>query len=315
MKHFAMIMLMAVIISVVSGGLALAEEQLKLVFITCAVNEAFFEPVKQGMQDAAAMMGVQADFIGTEGVDLEAQAAMVTKAVEDGYDGVALNVIDAEAFTEVTQAAMAQGVPVVAFNVDATNGKGSHLSFIQQDFYAAGQTIGNKAAPALADGAKVLFTVHHHGISALDDRLKGIQDALKEQKNAVGEVIATGTDPGKAAEMIADELKADPDIQAVFCTGQADTEGAGLAMEKFFPDTSRYVAGFDLSPEILRLIKAGYIAFTIDQQPYTQGFYPVIQLVLNIRYGLSPSNIDAGAGIVMKDNVDSVMKLSAEGYR
>ena len=248
MKKVAIVVLLTLMCSVWFTGVALSDEQkdLKFIFITCSVNEAFFNPVKKGMQDAADMMGVSAEFTGTEGVDLEAQAAMVTQAVEDGYDGIALNVIDTEAFQDATRAAMEKGVPVVAFNVDATNGKGPHLSFVQQDFYPAGRTIGEEAAQTLPENAKVLFTVHDHGISALEDRLRGIQDALKEQKNVTGKLIATGTDPEKAADMIAEELKADPELKAVLCTGQADTEGAGLAVEKYFPESDYYVAGFDL---------------------------------------------------------------------
>ena len=62
-------------------------------------------------------------------------------------------------------------------------------------------------------------------------------------------------------------------------------------------------------------MKDGVIAFTIDQQPYVQGFYPVVQLGLNCRYGIAPADMDAGAGIITRENVDGVMVLSARGYR
>ena len=38
--------------------------------------------------------------------------------------------------------------------------------------------------------------------------------------------------------------------------------------------------GYDLVPITLQLIKSGDLEFTIDQQPYLQGFYPVMQLFL-----------------------------------
>ena len=75
------------------------------------------------------------------------------------------------------------------------------------------------------------------------------------------------------------------------------------------------MAGFDLSPEILRLVKAGVIRFTIDQQPYSPGFYPVVQLTLYCRYGIRPCDIDAGAGIVAAGDVERVLRLSREHYR
>ena len=52
--------------------------------------------------------------------------------------------------------------------------------------------------------------------------------------------------------------------------------------------------------EILRLVKGGVIAFTVDQQPYVQGFYPVLQLTQYLRYGLRPASVDAGATIITR---------------
>jgi simple sugar transport system substrate-binding protein len=65
----------------------------------------------------------------------------------------------------------------------------------------------------------------------------------------------------------------------------------------------------------LRLISAGVIQCTIDQQPYVQGYYPVVQLTLYCRYGIRPSDIDAGAGVVTKDDVPRIIGLSREHFR
>jgi simple sugar transport system substrate-binding protein len=65
----------------------------------------------------------------------------------------------------------------------------------------------------------------------------------------------------------------------------------------------------------LRLIEAGYIRVTVDQQPYIQGFYPVVQLTLYLRYGIVPSNIDAGAAIIDRGNFRQVMELTKKNYR
>ncbi|MGI8507553.1 MAG: sugar ABC transporter substrate-binding protein, partial [Solirubrobacteraceae bacterium] len=46
--------------------------------------------------------------------------------------------------------------------------------------------------------------------------------------------------------------------------------------------------GYDLTPVTEQLLAAGYIQFTIDQQPYLQGFLPILQLYLyNASKGLS----------------------------
>lgn len=290
------------------------KSKLRFAFITCSRDGKFFIPVKKGMKDAAGMLGVQCDFLGTEGVDIPAQAKMVTKAVKDGYDGIALNIIDPEAFDGVIQEAMNAGVPVVGFNVDDHATSNARLSSVNQRLYQAGKQLGQHVLPRIPKQARVLMTMHDRGISALEDRLRGIQEVLTK-KDIQWEVIITGNDPIKGAEIVADALKESPDIRIVLCTGQADTEAAGRAFEKSTLSKEYWSAGFDLSPKMLQLIQSGRIYCTIDQQPYIQGFYPVVQLTHYLRYGIMPSDVDAGAAIVDKSNVDSVAELTKQNYR
>ena len=291
-----------------------SEEPLRLAFVTCAVNAKFFGPVKRGMTDAAAMMGVHCDFLGTEAVDVEAQAQMVRRAVADGYDGIAVNIIDPEAFDGVIQQALRQGVPVVGFNVDDHATPNPRLSSVNQRLYDAGQTLARYLLPYIPEGAHVLMTMHDEGVSALEDRLRGEQAVLKS-KNVRWTVVVSGNDSVKGAEVIAQALKDNPDIRIVLGTGQADTEAAGRAIEASFAGQGYWSAGFDLSPTTLRLIQAGHMRCTVDQQPYIQGFYPVLQLTLYLRYGIVPSDIDAGAAIIDKANVDQVIELNRQQYR
>jgi simple sugar transport system substrate-binding protein len=112
-----------------------------------------------------------------------------------------------------------------------------------------------------------------------------------------------------------EQLKAHPEVKAILCTGQSDTEGVGLAVERGFVGKGYLVAGFDLSEETLRLIKAGIIRLAIDQQPYVQGYYPVVQLAQYCRYGIMPSDVDAGAGIITREKVDRIAALCKANLR
>jgi simple sugar transport system substrate-binding protein len=292
---------------------AAVEKPLRLLFISPVIHEEFFLPVKKGMRDAAKQMGVEATFTGTEGVDTKAQAAMVTQAVKDGYDGIAVDIIHATDFDKPIEDAIAAGVPVVAFNTDDVT-PNPRLSTVSQNLYEAGQTVATRAIDFIPSGSEVLVTMHDAGISALEERRRGIQDVLR-QKRIKSTVVISTPHPDKARDIITKSLKDNPKIKTVLCTGQADTEGAGLAIAENFRGQGYRSAGFDLSPNILRLIDAGVIEFTIDQQPYTQGFYPVVQLTLLLRYGIRPSDIDAGATVITRDEAKSVMGLKAKNYR
>ena len=287
---------------------------LRYAFITCAVNARFFEPVEKGMNDAARMMGVECDFIGTEGVDVEAQANLVRQAVADGYDGIALNIIDPVAFDGVVRDTIEKGVPVVAFNVDDHLTPNARLSSVNQRLYEAGETLAEHLLALIPNNAHILMTMHDEGVSALEDRLRGEQTILKK-KDVRWTILVTGNDSIKGAEIVAKALKEHPDIRIILGTGQADTEAAGRAIEKHFPKQGYWSAGFDLSSKTLRLIQQGHIRCTVDQQPYIQGFYPVIQLTLYLRYGIVPSDIDAGAAIIDRSNVEQVIELTKQKYR
>jgi ABC-type sugar transport system substrate-binding protein len=64
------------------------------------------------------------------------------------------------------------------------------------------------------------------------------------------------------------------------------------------------VGGFDVAPEILAGIESGAITATVDQQPYSQGFYAVAQLAHYIRFGLYPSDMaTGGAGLIDQSNM------------
>jgi len=290
------------------------DKKLKLRFITLCVNEAFFGPVKKGMHEASKLLNADSDFVGTEDIDIPKQIQLVKEAIRDRVDGIALSIADKTAFNGVIQEASDKRIPVVAFNIDASHGTAGHLCSICQDVYEAGRTLGKYAMGSLPVKSKVLMTIHSNGISALEDRLRGIQEIISEKK-ITWNLITTGIDSQKASDIVSETLKANPDIKAIICTGQADTEGAGLSVERDFPHRGLYVAGFDLSTEILRFIQKGIITFTIDQQPYLQGFLPVIHLLLYIRYGIKPSDVDTGANIINRENVGNILSMSVKGYR
>lgn len=288
-------------------------ERLRFVFVTPCVVEEFFGPVRRGADDAAEALGVEVDFTGTEEVDIPAQAAMVRQAVEDGYDGIALSICDPTAFNGPVADALDAGVPVVAFNIDDRSGGNPRLAGVCQDLRGAGRTIGRLLADRLDAGGTVLVTKHSAGVSALEERVAGIQEEL-EAAGIGTDVIVSGMFADEARAPIAAALDV-REYVGIAATGQADTEGAGLVVEQGPRDGRVPIAGFDLSDGILRLVRNGTVVATVDQQPYVQGFYPLTQLVHAVRYGLAPSDLDAGATLVTAANVDEVADLCAAGYR
>jgi simple sugar transport system substrate-binding protein len=73
--------------------------------------------------------------------------------------------------------------------------------------------------------------------------------------------------------------------------------------------------GFDTSPQIVEGFKSGWVQLTSDQQPFQQGYLPILNLCEQIVYGLAPINVDTGAGFVTPENYKAVADLATDGLR
>ena len=73
--------------------------------------------------------------------------------------------------------------------------------------------------------------------------------------------------------------------------------------------------GFDTSPQIVEAFKDGWVQLTSDQQPFLQGYLPILSLCQQVVYGLAPINVDTGAGFVTPENYKAVADLATEGLR
>jgi simple sugar transport system substrate-binding protein len=78
------------------------------------------------------------------------------------------------------------------------------------------------------------------------------------------------------------------------------------------------IAAFDLGPDVLSAVRDGKLLFAVDQQPYLQGYLPVVMLANRARYGLFPAQGDivaTGANFVTRANADATIKLSERSIR
>ena len=71
-------------------------------------------------------------------------------------------------------------------------------------------------------------------------------------------------------------------------------------------------------PNAMEALRSGRIEFSVDQQPYLQGYLPVVFLAERARYGLFPAEgevIPTGPNFVTRDTAAQVERLSALGIR
>jgi simple sugar transport system substrate-binding protein len=275
----------------------------------------FFNPVLQGAKDAAAEQGVDLD-IQYGNNDQVTQNNLIQTAAANKVSGIALSIWDDKAFHKNVCDAVSAGIPVVAYNID--NSKGAAAScrqaFIGQDFVATGYLIGKRLVQEahIQKGDLVFTPVEFPDAVYATLRHQGVQKALDEV-GAKSEMVGTGGDLAGVRTTMVQYLIGHPDAKAILALGLQPLIEALPSLKAAKLDLP--VAGFDLSTEVLEGIKSGKIIATVDQQPYSQGFYAITELALEIKYGLYPADMKTGGdGVVDKSNYQAAMKFAGK-YR
>ncbi len=312
---------------VVGGAMTAQAQELNIVFTHhSSASNTFWQAVKKGFDDACERVSAncQMVFTQTEG-SIEQQAANMQAALARSPDALITSIVDNNAFDQIIADARAKGVVVIGSNVDDTDGPtgNARQAFIGQGFIPAGYSLGQAMSDHFpAEGSiKVLVGVSAPGQNWSEQRAAGVISFLEEFKAAnpdrdvSWERIDSGTDLALTADRVGAYLTANPDTTAYFDTGFWHAAVARVLQDRGVEPGKVLLGGFDLVPEVLQQMKAGYVQVQVDQQPYMQGFMPVMQAYLAKTVGLSPANIDTGQGIVRPEDVDAIMELSAQGLR
>ena len=145
------------------------------------------------------------------------------------------------------------------------------------------------------------------------ERCTGFADGLGVELG--NQMIDSGVDPGEIKNKVIAYLRANPDTNGILTLGPNSAHPTLAALDTMKLNGKIFMGTFDLSGEIAAAVKTGTIAFAIDQQPFLQGYLPVVILTNLSRYGVVPGNdINSGPGFVTKKNIALVEKLAGE-YR
>ena len=122
---------------------------------------------------------------------------------------------------------------------------------------------------------------------------------------------ATNTTPPAGAPTFAGIMAKNKDIKAVVTDHGGLTATAATYMKAANKTAgSVYFGGFDVSPATTDAIESGYLNLVIDQQPFLQGYLPILQICLTEKFGFSGLDVNTAGGFVDKTNVAAVAPLA-----
>jgi simple sugar transport system substrate-binding protein len=276
----------------------------KFVVVNHVTTNPFFVPTQYGLADACKLLGCSYEWTGSESSNVNQMVNAVNTAISSGANGIAVSLIDLHAFNGPVESALKAGIPVVAYNADASTNK--RLSYTGQDLRLAGEKMGQRIVAAVKSGDVALF-IATPGSANLQPRIEGAQAAIKASGAPITiHTVATGAAvPGELSTIEAYWV-GHKTTKGMYAVDGGSTESLARVMQKFGLAAKGVKAGgFDLTEGTQKLLKEGNIEFTIDQQPYLQGFLPVLQLFLwHVSGSLTgPVEIDTGLKFLDKETV------------
>ena len=282
----------------------------KFAFINHVTTNPFFVPTQYGFEDAAALLGIpKPTWTGSATSNVPQMVSATNAAISAKANGLAVAVISATAFTTPVANAMNAGIPVVSYNADGnTNDPGTNrLAYIGQDLFVSGEALGQKIAASMPSGGDAVGFIATPGTANIQPRIDGAKAALKASgKNINFTSVASGAElPQENTTINAYVLAHKATLKGIFAVDAGSTQTVGAIVAKYGLQGKVASGGFDLTPQTLSAIKAGSLGFTIDQQPYLQGFLPALYLYLwNLSGGLvNPPVTNTGLTFVSKSNV------------
>jgi simple sugar transport system substrate-binding protein len=277
----------------------------RFVFVNHALTNPFFVPAKDGSYDAAALLGTSVEWTGSTSSDVGEMVKAMRHAVATQADGIAVSIVDPQAFNGPTALALARGIPVVSYNADGGKGN-TRLAYYGQDNYQSGLELGARLV-RLVDRGDVFLFIATPRQQNIQPRIDGALDAIRDSGSPItAHVVASGVDVGRELTKIEATYKANRGLRGLFAVDAGSTAGVAAVMRKHgLHERGVKAGGYDLLPATLRAIHDGELDFTIDQQPYLQGFLPVLQLFL-YRYStglVAPADTNTGLHFVTHANV------------
>jgi simple sugar transport system substrate-binding protein len=278
-------------------------------------SDSFWAIVRNGIDAAARQTDVNVTYRSPDVFSVGAMRRLIEEAVASRPDGLVVS-IPSPAVAGAIRRAVRAGIPVVSINSgsDLFRRLGV-LAHVGQPEDRAGLEAGRRLARA---GVRRTLCVNQEvGNAGLDLRCRGLARAMRAAGGSSSVVPIDFHHTATSERRLSAALRA----QAVDGVLTLSASGAVLALDALRATgrAARVALGtFDLSPDVLRAVRAGRIRFAIDQQAYLQGYLPVVMLAQLARYGLFAAQgevLPTGPHFVTRSTAEQAIRLSQRGIR
>jgi simple sugar transport system substrate-binding protein len=277
-------------------------------------SSPFWAIVRNGAESAGRELDAIVTYRAPDIYSLEKMKELLAQAVASKPDGIVVSFPE-PGLAPAVRSAVKSGIPVVTINSGSDDtlrlGVFAHVG---QPEDRAGLASGRRLARA---GVRRALCVNQQvGNVGLDARCAGLARAMRAvggRSTVLSVDDQSPATPGRITSAI-DEGRVD----GVLTLNSTTATEALRARARARRPASVEVATFDLGTDVLRAVQAGRLLFAVDQQPYLQGYLPVLMLTQYARYGLFAAQgdvIPTGPNFVTKQNAAKAIALAERSIR
>jgi ribose transport system substrate-binding protein len=239
--------------------------------------------------------------LGQSATDDQGEINLIQSMVTQGVKGIAITPTS-PAVIPALNAAIAKGVKVVLIDNDLP-GWDKKSSVVSTDNLKGGELAGQYLAQHLKKGGTLAVLEGVAGVPALDDRVKGMEQALGSSGIKVVGKAPTDCDQNKGVTAAADLLTAHPDVDAIYGACGPPIVGAIQSIKRAGRSpASILVVGFDALPDEVAQIESGNEDASVAQFPAKMGELGMATLLKAVQGESVEPNVDTGTEIVTKEN-------------
>jgi ribose transport system substrate-binding protein len=285
------------------GAPAVRAEAPTIALVQINQQALFFTQMNEGAEKKAKELGANLVIFNANN-DPAAQNNAIETYIAQKVDGLVVVAIDTNGIMPAVEAAAKAGIPVAA--VDAILPPGPQIAQVGVDNEQAGRAIGEHFLKVTGGQAK-LGIVGALNSTIQNVRQKGFEDVVKAAPGVTIVGVVDGRNIQDNAMAAAENLMtANPDLTAIYATGEPALLGAVAAVESQGRQDSVKIVGWDLTASAIKGIDAGYVVGVVQQDPAGMGA-AAVEAAFKAATGSKPAATETIAvpiTIVTKENVE-----------
>lgn len=258
------------------------KKSLKIAVVLPLLPHYFMDELRNGAELACKELtdyGTEIHFIHSDTLNPLEQEKILDELNYEEYAGIAINA-GGEQLKPIINKISRTNIPVVTFNSDVENSE--RLFYVGENHYQSGRVAGEMMGRMLCGRGRVVVFTGFENVNSHRLRVTGFKDYLNQKcpQIKVVNVVEYHDSDIKAREIVKNICNKENEINGIFCASTPGAIGVGRYFLEERSNNNVCLIGYDISKEIIELMKLGVCTATLYQNPKKQA-YEAVKLLSN----------------------------------